>query len=231
MAAPTRKRSGDSRSNSAHKKARKAVPTEPEGKKTAQKLFNDFKSLDRCQVRDMGDEESLECYNKIRSEDLDWETTVGSAISDNISSVCERHGSQIKEFSAPNKKMTRRKSRGITLMGAPAPVQRPRSVTVKTEGGTGATFVSDIISETDLGTSKVNKLHGTTANDLLGQLRAIHNGMKMEANKLVLTYMNDDEKRRQVASDIKIDFPEGPPTTFTIEQLTLSKQPHHSPPE
>ena len=45
----------------------------------------------------------------------------------------------------------------------------------------------------------------------------------MEANELVLTYMNDDEKRRQVASDIEIEFPEGTPTTLTIEQLNFVK--------
>ena len=58
------------------------------------------------QVRDIGDEEALECYCKIRSEDLDWETVVRSAIFDNIRLVCERHGSQIKDFSASNKKRT-----------------------------------------------------------------------------------------------------------------------------
>ena len=64
MAVPTRKRSSDSCSNSAHKKTRKVAPTEPEGEKTGdklQKLFSDFKSLDRRQVRDMGDKEALEC--------------------------------------------------------------------------------------------------------------------------------------------------------------------------
>ena len=88
MAAPTRKHDGDSCSNIAHNKARKVAPTEPEGKKAGdklQKLFGDFKGLGRHQVRDMGDEEALECYCKIRSEDLDWETTVGSAISANTS--------------------------------------------------------------------------------------------------------------------------------------------------
>ena len=74
MAAPTRKHDGDSCSNIAHNKARKVAPTEPEGKKAGdklQKLFGDFKSLGRHQVRDMGDEEALECYCKIRSEELD----------------------------------------------------------------------------------------------------------------------------------------------------------------
>ena len=124
-------------------------------------------------------------------------------------------------------------------------------MTVSTERGAGATFVSDISSEAGLGnmaikanttvfnatklviplttstsvsafiadaiiTSKVNELHGTTANDLLGQLRAVHNGIEMEANELVLTYMNDDEKRRQVASDIESDFLEGTPTTVCL---------------
>ena len=89
------------------------------------------------------------------------------------------------------------------------PLTTPTSVSV---------FIMDAII-----TSEANKLHGTTANDLLGQLRAVHNGMEMEANKLVLTYMNDDEKRRQVASDIEIDFPEGTLTTLTIEQHIFVK--------
>ena len=74
MATPTRKRGGDSCRNSAHKKARKVAPTVPEEKKTGdklQKLFTDFKSLNRRQVKDMEDEEALECYCKVKSEDLD----------------------------------------------------------------------------------------------------------------------------------------------------------------
>ena len=66
-------------------------------------------------------------------------------------------------------------------------------------------------------------MHGTTAKDLLGQLRAVHNGMEMEANELFLTDMNNNEKRRQVASDIEIDFPEGTPTTLTIKKLSFVK--------
>ena len=45
MTALTQKYDGDSCSNSAHKKARKVAPTEPEGTKTGdklQKLFSDF---------------------------------------------------------------------------------------------------------------------------------------------------------------------------------------------
>ena len=244
-----------------HKKAKKVAPTEPDGKDTGdkmQKLFTDFKSLDRRQVKDMEDEEALECYCKIKSEDLDWKTAVESAVFNNIRSVCERHGSKIKKFSASKKKRIRRKSQGTTFTSIPAPEQRSRPMIVNTEGDTGATFVSNISSEAGLGnvvnkanttifnatqlvihlttstsvsalitdviiTSKANKLHGTTANDLLDQLRAVHKGMEMEANELVLTYMGDDEKKRQVASDVEIDFPEGTPTTLTIEQHILSK--------
>ena len=72
---------------------------------------------------------------------------------------------------------------------------------------TTPTSVSVFIMEPII-TSEANKLHGTTANDLLGQLRAVHSGMKMEANELFLTYMNDDEKWHNVASDIEIDFSE-----------------------
>ena len=52
-------------SNIVHKKARNEASTEPEAKKTGdklQKLFSDFTSLDQRQVRDMGDDEALECY-------------------------------------------------------------------------------------------------------------------------------------------------------------------------
>ena len=45
----------------------------------------------------------------------------------------------------------------------------------------------------------------------------------MEANEFVLTYMSDNKRRRQVASDIKIGFPEGTQTTLTIERLTFVK--------
>ena len=68
MAAPTRKHGGDSCSSSTHKKAKKVAPTEPEGTKAGdelQKLFSDFKSLNRRQTRDMGDEEAIKCYCKI----------------------------------------------------------------------------------------------------------------------------------------------------------------------
>ena len=164
--------------------------------------------------------------------------------------MCERHEHQIKEFSASNKKRIRRKSRGTTLTGTPAPEQRPRPTTVSTEGGAGATFVSNISSEAGLGnvvikanttvfnatklvislttstsvsafiadaiiTAKANKLHDTTTNDLLDQLMAVHKEMEMEANELVLTYMGNDDRRRQVAGDITIDFPEGTPTKYS----------------
>ena len=35
--------------------------------------------------------------------------------------------------------------------------------------------------------------------------------------------MGNDERRRQVASDITVDFPEGTPTTLTIEQTIFFK--------
>ena len=87
MTAPTRKRSGDSCNSATHKKARKVAPTEPREKKTGgklQKLFTDFKSLNRRQVKDREEEEALECYCKIKSEDLGWETAVESAVFSNI---------------------------------------------------------------------------------------------------------------------------------------------------
>ena len=87
---------------------------------------------------------------------------------------------------------------------------------------TTSTSVSAFIADAII-TSKVNELHGTTAKVLLGQIRAVHKGTEMEANEVVLTYMNDDEKQHQVASDIEIDFPEGTLTTLAIEQLIFFK--------
>ena len=72
-------------------------------------------------------------------------------------------------------------------------------------------------------TAKANKLHDTTANDLLCQLKIVHKGIEMEAKELVLTYMGDNERRPQVASDITIDFQEGTLTTLTIEQIIFAK--------
>ena len=149
MIVPSRKCSGESCKNDTHKKARKAVPAEPEERKMGdklQKLFAGFKSLNRHQVKDMEDEEALEFYRKIKDDDLDWKTAVESADFSNIASVCEHHENQIKEFSASNKKRNRHKSQSTTLTGTPAPEQCLKPTTVSTEEGAGSTFVSDISS-------------------------------------------------------------------------------------
>ena len=154
VAVPARKHSGEPCNNDTHKKARMAAPAEPEERKMGdklQKLFADFKSLNRRQVKDMEDEEALEFYRNMKNDDLDWKTAVESADCSNITAVCERDENQIKEFSASKKKRIRWKSRSTTLTGTPAPEQRLRSTTVSTEGGAGATFVSDISSEAGLG--------------------------------------------------------------------------------
>ena len=129
--------------------------------------------------------------------------------------MCEHHEHQIKEFLASNKKRIRRKSRGTTLTGTPAPEQHLRPTTVSTEGGAGATFVSDISSKDGLG-NVVIKANTTVFN---ATKLAIPLTTSTSVSALIA-----DAIRRQVASDIKIDFPEGTPTTLTIEQLTFAKE-------
>lgn len=72
--------------------------------------------------------------------------------------------------------------------------------------------------------AKANKMYDLQANELSGQLKVFHKGLKMETNELVHTYMGEDERKCQVANGITIDFAESTQTSLTIEQLAFVKE-------
>ena len=53
---------------------------------------------------------------------------------------------------------------------------------------------------------EADQLFDTHANMLLGQVKVLHRGVEKSMNELVHTYMNNSKQKRQVASDVTIEF-------------------------
>ena len=70
---------------------------------------------------------------------------------------------------------------------------------------------------------EADQLFDTNANTLSGQVKVLHRGVEMSMNELVQSYMNDNKQKRQVASDITIDFTNRIQTILTILQLNFLK--------
>ena len=63
--------------------------------------------------------------------------------------------------------------------------------------------------------AKADKLYDTQANKLTSQIKVLYGGTKMNMNELVCIYMNDHERRRQVANVTTINFTNSDPTALT----------------
>ena len=56
---------------------------------------------------------------------------------------------------------------------------------------------------------------------LSSQVKVLHKRFEMSMNELFHTYMNDSERKRQMASDIAIDFVDSIQTSLTIRQINF----------
>ena len=80
-------------------------------------------------------------------------------------------------------------------------------------------FVVDAIIK-----AKADKLYDIQANVLTSQIKILHGGIEMNMNELVHIYMNENERKRQLANDITIDFTNSDQTALTIDELTFLKE-------
>ena len=68
---------------------------------------------------------------------------------------------------------------------------------------------------------EADRLYNTQANVLSSQVKVLHKGSEMSMNELFHTYMNHSERKRQVTSDITINFIDSIQTSLTTENSTF----------